>query len=67
MKGKIDCVINIPLAYNRLEFDDFYEMRRLAVDFSIPLITNVQLARLLIESIETKPGLKVKHWAEYVQ
>jgi carbamoyl-phosphate synthase large subunit len=65
MKGKIDFVINIPLAYNRLEFDDFYEMRRMAVDFSIPLITNVQLARLLIECIETKPPLKIKHWLEY--
>ncbi len=65
MRGKIDFVINIPLAYNRLEIDDFYEMRRMAVDFSIPLITNVQLARLLIECIETKPPLKIKHWLEY--
>ncbi len=65
MRGKIDFVINIPLAYNRLEFDDFYEMRRMAVDFSIPLITNVQIANLLIECIETKPPLAIKHWAEY--
>ncbi len=63
---KIDLVINVPFSYDKLEFDDSYEIRRMAVDLSIPLITNIQLARLLIESIEEKPKLEAKAWNEYL-
>jgi carbamoyl-phosphate synthase large subunit len=64
--AKIDLVINIPFSYDKLEFDDSYELRRMAIDFSIPLITNNQLARLLVESLEAKPELEIKSWEEYV-
>ncbi len=64
--GKIELVINIPFSYNKLEFDDSYEIRRMAVDFSIPLITNIQLARLFIEALDAKPALKIKSWDEYM-
>ncbi len=64
--GRIDLVINIPFSYDRLEFDDSYELRRMAVDFGIPLITNIQLARLLAESLAAKPDLEARPWDEYL-
>ncbi len=63
---EIDLVINIPFSYDKLEFDDSYEIRRLAVDLSIPLITNIQLARLFVESLEKKTELEIKAWGDYV-
>lgn len=66
MNGKIELVINIPFSYDRLELDDSYEIRRLAVDLSIPLITNIQLARLFVDSLEKKMELEIKSWDEYV-
>lgn len=66
INGEIDLVINIPFSYDKLEFDDSYEIRRLAVDLSIPLITNIQLAKLFIEAIEEKVELEIKSWNEYV-
>lgn len=66
INGEIDLVINIPFSSDKLEFDDSYEIRRLAVDLSIPLITNVQLAKLFIEAIEKKVELEIKSWNEYV-
>lgn len=66
INGEIELVINIPFSYDKLEFDDSYEIRRLAVDLSIPLITNVQLAKLFIEAMEKKVELEIKSWNEYV-
>lgn len=66
INGKIELVINIPFSYDRLEFDDSYEIRRLAVDLSIPLITNIQLARLFVESLEKEIKLEIKSWNEYM-
>jgi carbamoyl-phosphate synthase large subunit len=65
--GKLDLVINVPGAFSKKELDDDYEMRRKAADYSIPLITNRQLARLLVEAInETETDrLEVKAWDEY--
>ncbi|PIZ51369.1 carbamoyl phosphate synthase large subunit, partial [Candidatus Woesearchaeota archaeon CG_4_10_14_0_2_um_filter_57_5] len=50
-RDKIDLVINLPARYSREELDDEYEMRRRAVDYGIPLFTNLQLAKLFVESI----------------
>ena len=46
-----------------------YDLRRNAIDFSVPLVTNKQLARLLINSLSRKKleSLEIKHWAEYVE
>ncbi|MFH1239823.1 MAG: carbamoyl-phosphate synthase (glutamine-hydrolyzing) large subunit [Candidatus Diapherotrites archaeon] len=67
-EGKIDLVINIPKEFNQLEFDDTYELRRFAVDLYVPLLTNIQLAQLFINSIMNKKleDLKIKSWTEYV-
>jgi len=65
---KIDFVISIPDPERKAAFDSDYEMRRMAVDFSIPLLTNLQVAELLVQSLAAKKieDLQVKHWAEYV-
>ncbi len=64
---KIDLVINIPKNYHEQELTNDYLIRRTAVDFSIPLITNVQLAQRLAETLSRKglDDLRVKSWAEY--
>jgi carbamoyl-phosphate synthase large subunit len=64
---KIDLVINIPKNAQKEELDNDYLIRRKAVDFNIPLITNIKLAKRLVEAlnnIELK-DLKVKRWDEY--
>jgi len=64
---KIDLVINIPKNYHEQELTNDYLIRRKAVDFSVPLITNIQLASRLIEALSRKRpcDLRIKSWAEY--
>ena len=65
--GKIDLVINIPKNIEKEELDNDYLIRRAAVDFGVPLITNVQLAKRFVEAISkvSLHDLKVKSWDEY--
>ncbi|PIR26504.1 MAG: carbamoyl phosphate synthase large subunit [Deltaproteobacteria bacterium CG11_big_fil_rev_8_21_14_0_20_42_23] len=65
--GKIDLVINIPNSYQRQSITDGYNIRRAAADFGVPLITNLQLAKRLVESIHRKPleALSIKPWSSY--
>ena len=64
---KIDLVINIPKSLEEEELTNDYIIRRKAVDFNIPLLTNAQIAKLFIESIYNKKmeDLEVKSWGEY--
>ncbi len=64
---KIDLVINIPKSSEKEELDNDYLIRRRAVDFDVPLITNLQLAKRLVEALysTTIKELKVKSWDEY--
>ncbi len=64
---KIDLVINIPKSSEKEELDNDYLIRRRAVDFDVPLITNLQLAKRLVEPLysTTIKELKVKSWDEY--
>ena len=66
--GKIDLVINIPKNIEREELDNDYLIRRKSVDFDVPLITNLQLAKRFVEAIFRSPlkDLKVKSWDEYI-
>ena len=65
--GKIDLVINIPKNYQEEELTNDYIIRRRAVDFAIPLFTNLQLARRFVEAMSRKSlkELQIKSWAEY--
>jgi carbamoyl-phosphate synthase large subunit len=64
---KVDLVINIPKNIEKEELDNDYLIRRKAVDFDIPLITNLQLAKRFVEAIDrtSLEDLKIKSWDEY--
>ncbi len=64
---KIDLVINIPKSLEEEELENDYLIRRKAVDFNIPLLTNAQVAKLFVESISKKKmdDLEIKEWGEY--
>jgi len=64
---KIDLVISIPDPAKRVEFDSAYRLRRLAVDYSVPILTNLQAADLFVQALAAKKpaDLEIKHWAEY--
>jgi carbamoyl-phosphate synthase large subunit len=64
---KIDLVINVPKNLSKSELDNDYRIRRSAVDFNIPLITNARLASAFIFSI-CKIDLEqigIKAWQDY--
>ena len=63
----IDLVINIPRNYSREERTDGYEIRRQAIDVNVPLITNVQISKLLSSAmIKYKvDDLKIEPWVKY--
>ncbi len=65
--GKIDLVINIPKNFQAEELTNDYIIRRTAVDYKIPLITNRQLAMRLAEALINCDPLKLdaKSWDEY--
>jgi len=64
---KIDLVINIPKNTETVELDNDYIIRRKAVDFNIPLITNITFAKRFVEALsEVKlEDLKVESWDYY--
>jgi carbamoyl-phosphate synthase large subunit len=64
---KVDLVINIPKHFQKEELTNDYLLRRTAVDFGVPLITNRQLAERLSEALERVPidQLKVRSWSTY--
>ena len=64
---KIDLVVNIPKNLSKHELDNDYSIRRSAVDFNIPLITNPNLAAAFIMAFcKIKPGeMEIKSWNEY--
>jgi len=67
-EGKIDLVINIPKNYQPEELTNDYMIRRTAVDYKVPLITNRQIAMRLAEALSRTPldALKIRSWDEYV-
>ncbi|MBA7667086.1 Carbamoyl-phosphate synthase large chain [subsurface metagenome] len=68
LRGRlIDLVINIPKDLTSTELSNDYSIRRGAVDFNIPLITNARLASAFLTGICTLnyDDIKVKSWDEY--
>jgi carbamoyl-phosphate synthase large subunit len=68
-KRKIDFIINVPDKYHSTEWDPDYTLRRTAVDFNIPLTTNLELTKLFVKSITEKKlnELEIKSWNEYLK
>jgi len=73
----IHLVINVPANVNNYERTDGYHIRRKAVDFNVPLISNVQLAKLFVRSLAKKylksyeyhfdtEFMHIKSWREYM-
>ena len=67
-QGGIDLVINISKPRSGKGETDGFIIRRTCVDLSIPLITNLQAAELLVSSLVSKKmaDLQIKSWDEYV-
>ena len=64
---RVDLVINIPKNYQEMEVTNDYYIRRKAVDFGIPLLTNIQMANRLAEALFSKDiaSLAIKELQAY--
>lgn len=65
--GEVDLVVNIPKDLSDTELSNDYSIRRSAVDFNIPLITNARLASAFILAFcrMKEEDLAIKSWDEY--
>ncbi len=65
--GTLDLVINIPKDASEQELTNDYMIRRTAVDFGVPLITNIQLAQRFIHALCQKKleTLEIRSWEDY--
>ena len=66
--GRVDLVIHVPREYDEYGRPDGYLIRRRAVDAGIPLITDLQLARAIIEALRWRrpESLQVVAWNDYL-
>jgi carbamoyl-phosphate synthase large subunit len=64
---KLDLVINIPKNYTKRELSNGYAIRRNAIDYNIPLITNARVASAFIYGIckYNLEDITIKSWDEY--
>ncbi len=67
MEQKIDFVVNIPKNLSKTELFNDYTIRRSAIDFNIPLITNARLAKAFINAFCNigRKDISIKSWEEY--
>jgi carbamoyl-phosphate synthase large subunit len=64
---ELDLVINIPKNFSHKELTNGYYVRRAAVDFNIPLITNARLATAFIRAFcaMSIDDIQIKSWDQY--
>lgn len=64
---KFDLVINIPKNLTKRELTNGYLIRRGAIDFNIPLLTNARLASAFIKAFCSvrMEEIQIKSWQEY--
>jgi carbamoyl-phosphate synthase large subunit len=64
---QFDLVINIPKNLTQGELANDYTIRRSAIDYNIPLITNARLASAFIYAFSrfNKDNITIKSWGEY--
>ena len=64
---QFDLVINIPKDLTQGELANDYTIRRSAIDYNIPLITNARLASAFIYSFTKLDvnNISIKSWNEY--
>ncbi|MBL8341231.1 MAG: ATP-grasp domain-containing protein, partial [Rubrivivax sp.] len=68
-RGLVDLVINIPREYDAMGRPDGYRIRRHAADAGLSLVTDLQLARALVEALRSgaHERLAVAAWDEITQ
>jgi carbamoyl-phosphate synthase large subunit len=59
--------VNIPKDLSQSELDNDYSIRRSAVDFNVPLLTNSRVANAFILAIcrLNQDDIAIKSWDEY--
>ncbi len=64
---EIDLLINIPKNFSHKELTNGYHVRRAAIDFNIPLITNARLATAFIRAFcaMSMDDIQIKSWDQY--
>ena len=64
---EVDLVVNIPKDLTTAELNNDYSIRRSAVDFNVPLLTNARLASAFILAFcrMKEDDLEIKSWDEY--
>jgi carbamoyl-phosphate synthase large subunit len=64
---EIDFVVNIPKNLTTRELSKGYKVRRAAIDFNVPLITNERLATAFIHAFcnMSEDDIQIKSWDEY--
>jgi len=64
---QIDMVLNVHKNFSTGELTNGYKIRRAAIDFNIPLLTNARLASAFIYAFTTTPleALEIKSWQEF--
>jgi carbamoyl-phosphate synthase large subunit len=67
-RGLVDLVINVPRDYDSQGRPDGFAIRRRAVEGGVPLFTDLQLARALIEALRVRRSVPfaVRSWNEYL-
>ncbi len=65
--GKIDLVVSVPNPLKQIQLDKNYDLRRATVDYNVPLITNIQVAKTFLHAIlqKTPETLEIKAMEEY--
>jgi carbamoyl-phosphate synthase large subunit len=64
---EVDLVVNIPKNLSESELDNDYSIRRNAVDYNVPLLTNARLASAFILAFcrMNETDLEIKSWDAY--
>ncbi|NCD15687.1 MAG: hypothetical protein EOL92_10760, partial [Bacteroidia bacterium] len=64
---QFDLIINIPKDVTRRELTNGYIIRRGAIDYNIPLITNARLASAFITAFCTMEmeDIEIRSWNDY--
>jgi carbamoyl-phosphate synthase large subunit len=66
-RREVDLVINVPKNNKKTELRNDYLIRRMAVDFEVPLITDIKVACQFVEALahQREHGIEIKSWEEY--
>ena len=69
IRGRVvDYVVNIPKNLSSTELSNDYDIRRSAIDYNVPLLTNTRLADAFLQAVcrlEMGEKMEIKSWDEY--